>query len=32
MSKVLNEVLLANRSYVAGFEKGDLVKVIDGDL
>ncbi len=24
MSKVLNEVLLANRSYVAGFEKGDL--------
>jgi carbonic anhydrase len=24
MSKVLNEVLLANRGYVAGFEKGDL--------
>jgi carbonic anhydrase len=24
MSKVLNEVLLANRNYVAGFDKGDL--------
>lgn len=24
MSKVLNEVLLANRGYVAGFDKGDL--------
>ena len=24
MSKVLNEVLLANRNYVSGFEKGDL--------
>ncbi|MCX7074133.1 MAG: carbonic anhydrase [Methylococcales bacterium] len=25
MSKILNEVLLANRGYVAGFDKGDLV-------
>lgn len=24
MSKILNEVLLANRGYVAGFDKGDL--------